>query len=145
MAPVLQLRDQLLETETVEARPSSIWGPCLHAGRCPLAAGRDWCHFSVPVEVPGRWFKYFSRGLSSERQWMKFTYLWLAAPGSPARTLSSGIRRVISDPLGGLQQPRGAQAPVNAAATMAASLLQRCLLGQSEFEPLTNDIYVLGR
>lgn len=37
------------------------------------------------------------------------------------------------------------QGQVNAAATMAASLLQRCLLGRSAYEPLSTDVYVLGR
>lgn len=38
----------------------------------------------------------------------------------------------------------GPEAPVHAAATMAASLLQRCLLGDSAFEPLSNDVYVFA-
>lgn len=33
--------------------------------------------------------------------------------------------------------------PGNVAATMAASLLQRCLLGKSAFEPLSGDVYVM--
>lgn len=37
----------------------------------------------------------------------------------------------------------GLQTPVNAAATIAASLLQRCLLGDAEFESLSTDVYTL--
>jgi arginase family enzyme len=37
-----------------------------------------------------------------------------------------------------------AQLGVNAGATIAASLLSRCVLGQTPFEPLTSDIYVFG-
>ncbi len=44
-----------------------------------------------------------------------------------------------------LVEVSASQGQVNAAATMAASLLQRCLLGQSAYEPLSTDIYVLGR
>jgi len=36
------------------------------------------------------------------------------------------------------------QTSVNAAAMIAASLLQRCLLGESEFESLSTDVYTLG-
>lgn len=36
-----------------------------------------------------------------------------------------------------------ARSPVNAAALMAASLLQRCLLGPCAFEPLSTDVYTL--
>lgn len=36
-----------------------------------------------------------------------------------------------------------AQGPVNAGATIAASLLSRCVIGKSPFEPLSSDIYAL--
>lgn len=93
------LRDELIESETVESSPKSIWGPCLHAGKCPLAGGRDWCHFSVPVEIPGKWFAQFSKGLGSERQWVKFSYLWFASEAYPAPVPNRDLRRVVSDPL----------------------------------------------
>ncbi len=98
-----QLRDQLLvlglgqTTETPTA--AEVWGPCLHAGHCPLAEGRDWCHFSYPMNLPGEWFSYFSTSLSSKRHWLKLSYLWLAHPDSPAPLPSPFLRRVISDPL----------------------------------------------
>lgn len=93
------LRDFLFEKEILPREATSIWGPCLHAERCPLASGRDWCHFSVPVSIPGDWFKRFSKGLGSERQWVKFSYLWFAAPEHPAPKPSGHLRRVVSDPL----------------------------------------------
>ena len=93
------LRDQFIASGLVEDSPSAIWGPCLHSGRCPLAGGRDWCHFSVPARIPGNWFREFSKGLSSERQWVKFSYMWIASSDHPAPIPDSQIRRVISDPL----------------------------------------------
>ncbi len=94
-----QLRDLILETTLVEHAPTALWGPCLHAGRCPLSGGRDWCHFSVPTEIPGRWFKQFSRGLGSERQWVKFSYVWFASQELSAPEKPEDSRLIISDPL----------------------------------------------
>ena len=95
-----QLRDDLLSISDESEKPGlPIWGPCLHAGRCPMAVGRDWCHFSMPVEIPGKWFKAFSRKLGSERQWLKFSYLWWASPNARAPQPEPQLRRVISDPL----------------------------------------------
>jgi arginase family enzyme len=37
----------------------------------------------------------------------------------------------------------GTHGPFNAAATIAAGLLQRCVLGESPFEPLSSDTYML--
>lgn len=95
-----QLRDFLLEEKLIEETPERIWGPCLHAGRCPMAIGRDWCHFSISGKVPGKWFGFFSRGLSKEKEWLKYSYLWITAendrntmPRSPKERL------VLSDPL----------------------------------------------
>ncbi len=98
---VSQIRDQIIEDELVPAEGSSIWGPCLHAGRCPLASGRDWCHFSIPAEIPGKWFRTFSKNLSSgtEKQWVKFSYVWFASPDYPSKPAAAHLRRVISDPL----------------------------------------------
>lgn len=93
------IRDSIFEAELLKPTAQSIWGPCLHAGRCPLAEGRDWCHFSSPIFIPGKWFKEFSVGLGSERDWVKFSYLWLASPNFPAPLPYEHSRRVISDPL----------------------------------------------
>lgn len=98
---ISQLRDNLIETGLIENSSSSIWGPCLHAGRCPMAEGRDWCHFSVATRIPGQWFREFSKALGSERQWVKFSYLWLASREFPAPMPDPQLRRVISDPLSG--------------------------------------------
>lgn len=94
-----KLRDELFETEVLDRSPARVWGPCLHAGNCPLADGRDWCHFSVPTEIPGKWFAAFSKGLGSERHWLKFSYLWLASESAKAPVPASQLRRVVSDPL----------------------------------------------
>ena len=115
------IRDALISEEIVSASADSIIGPCLHAGRCPLAFGRDWCHFSVPVQIPGKWFKRISVKLSSERNWVKYSYLWLSGNARATRAIkksasgilssdilspsvvsvahAAGMRRVISDPI----------------------------------------------
>ncbi len=92
-----QLRDLLLEE-----LPVSPVGPCPHRERCPLSGGGDWCHFSFPAEVPGEWFAKFSKGLGSERQWLKLSYLWLADSGftKPGDVLpSKGAQLLVSDSL----------------------------------------------
>lgn len=95
-----QLRDSWFENGVLPAEPSALWGPCLHGKTCPLAVGRDWCHFSVRADLPGTWFKFFSRGLGSERQWLKFSYVWVASEESPNdRVVPASYRRVVSDQL----------------------------------------------
>jgi hypothetical protein len=94
-----RLRDQLISDEVVAPEASSIWGPCLHAEACPVARGRDWCHFSVPVKVPSKWFRMFSEALGSERQWLKYSYLWLASKAYPGPQHDPRMRRVLSDPM----------------------------------------------
>jgi ribosomal protein RSM22 (predicted rRNA methylase) len=94
-----QIRDQLAHLYPTHTLP---WvGPCLHAGNCPLAHGRDWCHFSSPVELNGRWFRFFSRALGSERDWIKYCYLWVKSPeGKVHRPLPPASKRlVITDTL----------------------------------------------
>ena len=94
-----KLRDYLFESGHLEASPGRIWGPCLHAGSCPLVSGRDWCHFSVPANIPGKWFRGFSEGLGSERHWLKFAYLWIASAQYESPRVDPRTRRVISDTL----------------------------------------------
>ncbi|MFZ9595638.1 MAG: small ribosomal subunit Rsm22 family protein [Bdellovibrionia bacterium] len=94
-----QLRDLLFESETLPQTPTRIWGPCLHAGACPLSSGRDWCHFSTSASIPGVWFRKFSEGLGSERHWLKFSYLWVSSEQYPAPQPAPRLRRVVSDPL----------------------------------------------
>jgi len=93
---IARIRDELM--------PHPIWGPCLHQGKCPLAEGRDWCHFSVPAELPGNFFKKFSIKLGSKREWLKFSFLWLAAQDKPE--IKTKLVRVVSDPM---RTPRGNQ------------------------------------
>jgi hypothetical protein len=94
-----QFRDDFFENGLFDRSPTRIWGPCLHAQACPLAHGRDWCHFSVPTYIPGKWFKGFSQALGSERQWLKFSYIWMASSAYPSPEPDPMLRRVISDSL----------------------------------------------
>jgi hypothetical protein len=94
-----KLRDGIIDSGLVEKDATALWGPCLHAKKCPLSDGRDWCHFSIPTRVPGKWFFEFSKGLGSERLWIKFSYVWFAAKSAPSPLPERTARRVISDPL----------------------------------------------
>ena len=114
-----RLRDHALSAELIPSEPESFWGPCFHAGACPMSEGRDWCHFSVPVRIPGRWFREFSESLASERQWAKFSYLWIASSHSGDRRAPrprASLRRVLTDPLKDPQsrhaKHKGSQSPV---------------------------------
>jgi hypothetical protein len=92
-----QIRDEWLDDPT---SPRSIWGPCLHLGRCPLSHGRDWCHFSIPAKMPGKWFRNFSIDLGGIREWLKFSFIWLAArQTAPAPIDPPEWFRVVSDPM----------------------------------------------
>jgi hypothetical protein len=109
-----QFRDEFLSRGLINEDASSIWGPCLHAERCPLATGRDWCHFSVPAHVPGNWFSEFSKALGSERQWLKYSYLWFASQiqgEKKAPVQAANLRRVVSDPLSQRENGPRTQAP----------------------------------
>jgi SAM-dependent methyltransferase len=81
----------------------NVIGPCLHRETCPLTASRDWCHFSVPAQIPGRWFAEFSKALGGERDWLKFAYIWIS-PNMRLKKTASEVRRVVSDPI---QTPDG--------------------------------------
>lgn len=100
-----QFRDWIFHSQILDKSPSQIWGPCLHSKSCPLAMGRDWCHFSIPIQIPGKWFREFSKGLGSERQWVKFSYLWLTSNHYPSSPAHPELRRVVSDPLLSSGQP----------------------------------------
>ncbi len=95
-----QIRDELVLDPDYTVQ---IWGPCLHLDKCPLADGRDWCHFSVPAKLPGKWFRQFSIKLGGVRDWLKFSFLWVAAPdAAPATTAIDSKQnwfRVVSDPI----------------------------------------------
>lgn len=91
-----RIRDEVALRES----PLPVWGPCLHSGKCPLAQGKNWCHFSVPAELPGSFFRKFSIRLGGVREWLKFSFLWIASRDSekPARP-PKGLVRVVSDPI----------------------------------------------
>ncbi len=93
------LRAEALEQGWLSDDKHSLWGPCLHLGACPLADGRDWCHSSFKAEIPGKWFKEFSKGLGSERNWLKMSYLWFASRDFEAKQMKPFLRRVVSDPI----------------------------------------------
>jgi hypothetical protein len=101
-----RLRDALLTAgdgaprdKPAKAAGIPLHGPCLHAGPCPLSGGRDWCHFSVPADVPGRLYRAMSARLGSVRSWLKFSWLWMASPSAPSAVPDPASRLVISDPL----------------------------------------------
>jgi len=97
------IRDEVVLSES----RLPVWGPCLHLEKCPLSSGKNWCHFSVPAELPGTFFRKFSIKLGGVRDWLKFSYIWFAAKSSEkAAQPAKGLVRVISDPIrtsGGLK------------------------------------------
>ena len=94
-----KIRDELLKGEGLDKNPSALWGPCLHSFDCPLAQGRNYCHMSIPTEIPGKWFRYFSKALGSERLWLKFSFVWFSSPTLRPQPAPAQVRRVISDPI----------------------------------------------
>jgi len=105
MEPAFKSASQRLSQIRDELMPHRLWGPCLHEGKCPLAQGRDWCHFSVPAELPGEFFKKFSIKLGSKREWLKFSFIWVSENYKKDQKLilseqtQPKIVRVVSDPL----------------------------------------------
>ena len=96
----LGLAAESLDEEHAEALPEQglrIWGPCFHEGRCPLTNSRDWCHFSFPADIPGKWFRQFSERLGSKREWLKFSYLWMASSAVVPPVRPEHLRLVVSD------------------------------------------------
>lgn len=93
------LREVLLEKNIIPHETSALWGPCLHAKRCPFILGKDWCHFSDPMLETGQWFDRVSQRLGSKRKWIKYSYLWLAALSAPSsRNIKVNQKLVLSDP-----------------------------------------------
>ena len=90
------IRDEVVLSDA----PLPLWGPCLHAEKCPLSSGKNWCHFSVPAKLPGAFFRKFSIKLGGVRDWLKFSYVWFASKKSAkAAVFPKGLVRVISDPI----------------------------------------------
>jgi hypothetical protein len=100
---VAQIRDELmLDPDALADSLLPIWGPCLHQEKCPLADGRDWCHFSIPTKLPGAFFRKFSIKLGGVREWLKFSFVWIGSKNTeiqPEKGLQSNFRRVVSDPI----------------------------------------------
>lgn len=76
--------------------PLHVVGPCMHEKECPMAHGKNWCHFSFLQPEQGKWFKSFSQELGSQRNWVKFSYLWMS---ERKQKHNPDVRLVISDPL----------------------------------------------
>jgi SAM-dependent methyltransferase len=87
---LISLRAQLIEAGL------PIHGPCPHEGLCPLSRGKDWCHFSEPLDLSSQVFRALSKKLGSTRDWMKFTYL---VAGGLKESLQAPFGLVISDNL----------------------------------------------
>jgi hypothetical protein len=93
---IARIRDEVMLSDS----PLPLWGPCLHQQKCPLSSGKNWCHFSVPAELPGTFFRKFSIKLGGVRDWLKFSYIWFASKNSEkAAKIPRGLVRVISDPI----------------------------------------------
>jgi hypothetical protein len=74
--------------------------PCLHDKSCPLTTGRDWCHSSQPIEIPGFWFLRFSEWIGSQRAFLKHSHLLLSKdPKGVDAQMRKSMLRVVSDPI----------------------------------------------
>lgn len=96
-----RIRDRLITERDAHGIETRFHGPCIHSGACPLGEGRDWCHASLPIQVPGKTYAQFSRmvnGPGSERKWLKMSYLWIAGPISPHGS-GKNARRILSEPI----------------------------------------------
>jgi SAM-dependent methyltransferase len=90
------VRDALAE------RGLAIFAPCLHQASCPaLSAESDWCHESLPVNLPD-WLVPVARAAGLRFERLTFSYLVLAKSGSNLRDrvvapLGAGRLRVVSE------------------------------------------------
>ncbi len=99
LEPAFKSASQRLSQIRNEMMPHPLYGPCLHQQACPLSEGRDWCHMSVKAVLPGTFFKKFSIRLGGVREWLKFSYLWVAP--KTAQIPKTHAVRVVSDPIRG--------------------------------------------
>jgi len=91
-----ELRNHLLELN----QGWHAMSPCLHDKVCPLSSGRDWCHSSQPVEIPGLWFLKFSEWLGSQRHFLKYSHLFVSKnPQAVDAKVRKSMLRVVSDPI----------------------------------------------
>ena len=99
LAPRAQKKLETRMKKVGADQPIGVVGPCLHNGKCPLASGKDWCHFSTKAETPGKWFEFFSKGLSSQREWIKYSYVWLRSNPPKKAKVDPNVRLVLTDSL----------------------------------------------
>lgn len=80
-----------------------VWGPCTHAGACPLLAqsGRDWCHDRIAWEKPD-WFSALEEHLPMRNDSLAFSYLLLRRTPPPPEL--RGLARLTGD----LRREKGA-------------------------------------
>ena len=74
-----------------------VWGPCLHQGLCPMSNGRDWCHFSIPAKFESQWFQFFSKGLTKQKEWLKFSYIWFSTQKQHPEKTEADTKLVLTD------------------------------------------------
>lgn len=85
-------------TELIE-RGHQVWGPCTHAGACPLLtqSNKDWCHDRIFFEPP-TWFTAIEKHLPMKNATLTFSYLLarkrMAPPARPTR-----LARIVGDTL----------------------------------------------
>lgn len=98
-----QVRDRMIEMSASHKLPATVIGPCLHQGKCPLARGRNWCHFSTPAKLELKVWQALSRTLGPVREYIKCSYLFMggatsseSAHGAPVQA-DPNDRLVISD------------------------------------------------
>lgn len=103
---IVQLRQHYLEQYPEDVR---IFGPCLHQETCPLSRGRDWCHFSIPLEIDSKWFRFFTQGLhQTQFEWVKMSYLWIGHKSLADKKIIQQAKKyalVVSDPIKNLRGP----------------------------------------
>lgn len=75
-----------IKNKITSASNINLIGPCLHMGLCPLARGRDWCHFSTPTDLKLKWFREFSKVIGEERKFLKFSFMFFSNKNATAFT-----------------------------------------------------------
>jgi ribosomal protein RSM22 (predicted rRNA methylase) len=76
----------------------TVLGPCPHQGECPLAAGRDWCHFGARVSRSALHRRLKNAELSYEDEKFSFVAAQVPVPGAvvgPDPTAGRIVRRPV--------------------------------------------------